>query len=57
MDEVRGVVSATLKVWLIRFLSSVKITRIYVLLHFCHYIDSSVFLEIAREGAVVPLAP
>ena len=57
MDEVRGVVSATLKVWVIRFLSSVKITRIYVLLHFCHCIDSSVFLEIAREGAVVPLAP
>ena len=57
MDDVRGVVSATLKVWVIRFLSSVKITRIDVLLHFCHYIDSSVFLEIAREGAVVPLAP
>ena len=57
MDEVRGVVGATLKVWVIRFLSSVKITRIYVLLYFCHYIDSSVFLEIAREGAVVPLAP
>ena len=23
----------------------------------CHYIDSSVFLEVAREGAIVLVAP
>ena len=53
MDEVGGVVDAFPDVMGQRILWSVKMTlnaRINVLLHFYHYIDSFVFLKVARRG-------